>query len=116
MIESGCSREQPFSVTSRPSRERINSLFFRTKGEVVKAGSTLIGFFLAQDYRVLRNGKSSALTMQYFFFPIASQYLDQSHHVFLTITRIDGFLEEAGDEIGNFRVDVGVNALLLDTL
>ena len=113
MIESGCSQQPPFSVTSRPSRERINSLFFRTKGEVVKAGSTLIGFFLAQDYRVLRNGKSSALTMQS---PIASQYLDQSHHVFLTITRIDGFLEEAGDEIGNFRVDVGVNALLLDTL
>jgi hypothetical protein len=31
-----------------------------------------------------------------------------------TATRIDGFLEEAGDEIGGFRVDVGVNALLGD--
>jgi hypothetical protein len=44
----------------------------------------------------------------------AAQYLEQRHHVFLTITRIDGFLEEAGDEIGGFRVDVGVNALLGD--
>ncbi len=41
------------------------------------------------------------------------QYLDQSHHVFLTVTRIDGFFEEAGDEIGDFRIDVGVNALCL---
>ena len=33
-----------------------------------------------------------------------------------TVSGTDGLLEEAGDEIGNLRVDVGVNALLLDTL
>ena len=46
----------------------------------------------------------------------ASQYLEQGHHVLFTVSGIDGLLEEAGDEIGNLRVDVGVNALLLDTL
>ena len=47
---------------------------------------------------------------------IALQYLDQSHHVFPTVTRIDRFFEEAGDEIGKFRIDVSVDALFLDTL
>ena len=50
-------------------------------------------------------------------FPAAAlQYLDQGHHVLLAIARSDGFLEEAGDEIGDFRADAGIDALLLDTL
>ena len=51
-----------------------------------------------------------------FLTAIALQYLDQGHRVFFAVACIDGFLEEAGDEIGDFRIDVSVNTLLLDTL
>ncbi len=47
---------------------------------------------------------------------IASQYLDQGHHIFLAIARIDGFFEEARNEIRKVGIDARVLALRPDAL